>query len=367
MYKKALAFTLFIFCFYIFVFSANAQGINAKGAVLLEAQSGDVIYGCNKDLRLPMASTTKIMTALVVLENTELDHIVTIEPHMTGIEGSSIYLHEGEKLSVSDLLYALMLESANDAAVALAHHVCGGTGAFAQKMNDKANELGLKNTHFTNPHGLDDPEHYTTAYELALIARAAMENPVFREIVSTYKKQIPLNNGEGARVLINHNRLLRTYEGAIGIKTGYTKKCGRCLVSCAERDGVTLICVTLNAPNDWSDHASLFDRGFNEYKSINLARVGDYSVKLNAVNGEKSTFIAENNQDLKVTLKADNINISAVLEAERMYFAPIKKGERVGKIVFYNNEEKIGELALFAKENVKNIIYKKSIFERLFG
>ena len=170
------------------------------------------------------------------------------------MEGSSVYLAQDEVLTLKELLYALLLESANDAAVAIAMAVDGSVDAFADRMNRYAAQLGLKDTHFVNPHGLDDDAHYTTARELALITRAALENPDFREIVSTQKTVIPLRGSEGVRLLLNHNRLLREYDGCIGVKTGFTKKTGRCLVSAAERDGVMLIAVTLGAPDDWNDH-----------------------------------------------------------------------------------------------------------------
>ena len=367
MQKRICFYVFFLTCILIFSVSAYSIDISAKSAVLIEAESGDVVFSKNSDAILPMASTTKIMTALVVLENARLDTVVTIEPYMTGIEGSSIYLQEGEELTVEELLYALMLESANDASVALAYTVGKTPSGFAEMMNERAKEMGLTSTHFTNPHGLDDSEHYTTAYELGVIALNAMENPEFCKIVSTYKKVIPLNNGEGSRVLINHNRLLRSYCGAVGIKTGFTKKCGRCLVSCAIVDGVRLICVTLNAPNDWNDHKKMLDFGFSKYENISLADKGDYTVRLDLINGVKGSFLASNSSPLSVTLKKDNTDISAVLEANRLISAPIKKGDVVGKIVFYNKGEEIGKIDLLADENVNEIKYKKSIFERLFG
>ena len=365
--QKSISLIIFIFvCFFILSFSAKAVDISAKGAVLLEADSTSIAFGKNENTPLPMASTTKIMTALVVLENSCLDHIVTIEPSMVGIEGSSIYLQVGEALTVEELLYALLLESANDASVALAIHVSGSVESFAELMNEKAQALGLKSTHFTNPHGLDDKEHYTTPYELGIIAANAMKNEKFKEIVSTRKKTIPLNNGDGTRVLVNHNRLLRLYDGTIGIKTGFTKKSGRCLVSASSRNGVTLICVTLNAPNDWQDHISLLNYGFDNYESVLLAEPNSYSIELPVIGGDKSTLNAENTQGLSVTLNKENINISAIVESNRLLSAPISKGDLVGNIVFYNNDKIIATLPLFAKENVKVQNYKKSIFERIF-
>ncbi len=368
MYKRLFTLLSFIICAFIFSFSAYAIDVSAKGAVLIECDSNDIVYSKNANMRLPMASTTKIMTALVAIENCDdLEKIIKIPRCATGIEGSSIYLHEDEELTISDLLYALMLESANDSAVALAYATCGDLDKFVDLMNEKASELGLENTHFTNPHGLDNDEHYTTAYELGIIASYAMNNPVFSEIVSTYKRTIPLNNGEGTRVLVNHNRLLRSYQGAIGIKTGFTKKCGRCLVSCAEVDGARFVCVTLNAPNDWNDHKEMLDYGFSKYESVRLADVGDYVLSLDLINGVKSNVLCSNFEPLRITLEKENINISARVEYDRLLFAPINQNDVVGRIVFYNNDKEIGSLKLYALETVKNINYKKSLFERLFG
>ena len=366
MLKKVIFSVLFVLCLLLFSAFSLAVELSAKGAVLIEDESGDIVLSKNKDMRMPMASTTKIMTSIIVLENCDLNTVVKIEPHMTGIEGSSIYLHEGEELTVLELLYALMLESANDAAVALAYTVCDSIEEFAQLMNEKADSLGLCNTHFTNPHGLDDDEHYTTPYELGLIASYAMKNPTFKKIVSTYKHVIPLNNGEGSRVLINHNKLIRSYDGAIGIKTGYTKRCGRCLVSCANIDGVQLICVTLNAPNDWSDHTNMLNYGFSKYERVNLANSRDYTVSLNVINGSKSSFYATNFSPFSATVKKGNTNITAVLEADRLISAPINSGDVVGKIVFYDNNKKIGEINLYALENVSEIKYNKPLLERFF-
>ncbi len=366
MHKKIYVLFLIFASLLMLSFSAYALDVSAKGAVLLEMQSKDVVYDKNSNLKLPMASTTKIMTAIVVIENAKLDDTVVIEPCMTNVEGSSIYLHVGESLTVSDLLYALLLESANDAAVALAYTVGGSIEGFAHMMNEKATELGLSCTHFTNPHGLDDSEHYTTPYELGLISVYAMQNPVFSKIVSTYKKEIPLDNGEGTRVLVNHNKLLRAYDGAIGIKTGFTKKCGRCLVSCAERDGVMLVCVTLNAPNDWNDHKSLLDFGFDKYTNIKLIDDYDYTVRLNSIGGNKESFFARSDVGLNITLEKNNVSISAVFEANRLIPAPVSVGDTVGRIVFYNNNIEIGSVPVKAIENVKAINYKKSFFERLF-
>ncbi len=366
MCKKIL---FFLNLFLIFtLFSSLAYGINvsANGALLLEPTSGDIVYQKNANQKMPMASTTKIMTAIVAIENNQIDTLVKIPKEATSIEGSSIYLKEGEVFTIRELLYALLLESANDSAVALAYITAGGVDEFATLMNEKADELGLANTHFANPHGLDDDNHYTTPYDLAKLSSYAMSNPVFSEIVSTFKFTIGRHNGDnGLRYLVNHNKLLRSYDGAIGVKTGFTKKSGRCLASCAEKDGVRLICVTLNAPCDWNDHRTLLDYGFTQYESFSLADELDYIIEFDVKNGEANTLYATNLDSLMITLPKGEKNISAKIICNDALFAPITEGDLVGKIIFYNYEDEIATLNLYATNTIKNI-NKKSLFERLF-
>ena len=235
--------------------------VSARSAILIRADTNEVIFEKNADEVLPMASTTKIMTALIAIERLSLDDEVTVTAESAGTEGTSLYLSDGDVLTVRDLLFATMLRSANDAASALAVHTAGSEEAFAVLMNEKASELGLSSTHFTNPHGLPDEGHYTTARELALFASYAMESETFRDIAGTRKYTVTVN-GTDKREVTNHNRLLFSYDGATGVKTGYTKSSGRCLVSSAEREGFTLIAVTLDAPDDWRDHARMLDAGF---------------------------------------------------------------------------------------------------------
>ncbi len=365
MLKKLLFCISLLFSLAFLCMQACALEVSAKNAVLIEYESGDIIFSKNSSCRAPMASTTKIMTAIVAIENGDLDKRIKIPSEAIGVEGSSIYLQDGEELTLRELLYALLLESANDASVAIAIEIAGSVEKFAEMMNDKARELGLEDTNFTNPHGLDDESHYTTAYDLAKIARYAMQNPCFCEIVSTKKEIIPSLDGQ--RVLINHNKLLKSFEGAIGIKTGFTKKSGRCLVSCAERDGVRLIAVTLNAPSDWNDHAIMLGHGFNEYEHLSLADVGDYVLSLHCVNGRKDEIICGNLSALGITLKKGlSEQISARFECERFLFAPIKQGTRVGRIVYSINGDEIASLDICALERVLPIQNKKSIFERIF-
>ena len=343
-------------------------GVSARGAVLMEVESGDVIFGQNENARLPMASTTKIMTALVALEQLPLDTVVKITAESVGVEGSSIYLVEGEALTLEQLLYALLLESANDAAVAIAVAVAGSVEDFATLMNEKAEELGLTDTHFVNPHGLDHEDHYTTARELALIAKEALSHPAFREICSSKRKTIPLHGDEGVRVLINHNKLLTSYEGCIGVKTGFTKKTGRCLVSAAERDGVTLIAVTLNAPDDWRDHTAMLDYGFGVYESLTLCTPGFFSAPLWAVSGEQDYVMVENTHTLTVVLRRDHGAVKCVVELPHFEFAPIGNGQEVGLLRFTEacpdgTVRELGSVPLSAAYGVDGVTYPQNLWE----
>lgn len=199
---------------------AEVPAVSAKSAVLIDTKTGSVLYEKNARQKLPMASTTKIMTAICALEAGNLDETFEIHPSAVGVEGSSIYLAHGETMTLRDLVYGLMLNSGNDAAVAIAMQVSGSVEAFAALMNDTAAKIGVQDTQFQNPNGLDDPQHYTTAYDLAQITRYGMQIPAFTEIVSTKTKRIPWQNKENGRLLSNHNKMLSLYEGADGVKTG---------------------------------------------------------------------------------------------------------------------------------------------------
>ena len=234
----------------------------AQGECVVEVSSRRILHAKNASLPLANASTTKIMTALVILEDCPLDDKVTIPAEAAGVEGSSVYLRAGEEYTVEELLYGLMLRSGNDAAVALALHHSGSIAAFAQVMNERAILLGATDSCFVNPHGLPDERHHTTARDLALISAAAMENETFRMIVST--------RCYAPRDWYNKNKLLSSYEGACGVKTGYTMQAGRCLVSAAERAGMTLVCVVLDCPPMYDRSAELLDRAFADYMLVRL-------------------------------------------------------------------------------------------------
>ena len=245
---------------------AEAVEVSAAAAVLMDADSGRLLYEKNGEKRMLIASTTKLMTALVALEQGGLQQEITVTGgHMA--EGSSMYLRPGEKLTLETLLYGLLLCSGNDAALAVTECM-GGVAPFVARMNEKAAELGMENTHFANPNGLDDEEHYSTAEDMAKLAAAAMDDPVLRRVASTRTARI------GGRTLTNHNKLLSRVEGCVGLKTGYTRAAGRTLVSCAERDGVRLVAVTLQAGDDWNDHASLYEQGFRVLRPVKALERG---------------------------------------------------------------------------------------------
>lgn len=326
--------------------------VSAQSAFLTEAESGAILFAKNADARLPMASTTKIMTALVALDLAAPETLITVPREAVGTEGSSVYLFEGEQLTLEQLLWALLLASANDAAVAIAYGVAGGIEPFAERMNEKAAELGLRNTHFANPHGLDAPDHYTTARELAVIARAALENGMIREMVSTRKATIPHNATDGARLLVNHNKLLRTYSGAIGVKTGFTKRSGRCLVSAAERNGVRLIAVTLNAPSDWNDHRAMLDCGFAALVAVPLCAAGGIAADIPVVGGVGESVRVATVGECHLILPAEHGEITATVELPRFLYAPCKAGDAVGQVVWRMNGEPVAAIRMGAESDV---------------
>lgn len=342
-----------------------APTISAKSAVVIDADTGRILYEQDAHTRRGMASTTKIMTALIALENTSTDTIVTVDPRACGVEGSSVYLFAGEKITMETLLYALMLQSANDAAEAIAYAVAGSIDGFAELMNRKADELGLTATHFENPHGLDGATHYTTAYELALIAAYAMENEIFAEIVGTIKKTVPLHNGEASRLLVNHNRLLREYDDIVGVKTGYTKKCGRTLVSSAERNGIRLICVTLDDGNDWADHRSLLDFGFSLYEEVSLS--GKLSYEVPVCGGMFASVFVRTREDPTALLPRGHGEVTSVTEMPRFLYAGVCEGDLVGKVVFYADGVRIGEAPLYAESSVPVQRKEKNFWKIIFS
>lgn len=344
------------------IHAENAPALSAEAAVLMA--EGQVIFAKNADERLPMASTTKIMTALVAIERRDMAKEVAVSGKACGVEGSSIYLTEGEILTLEDLLYALMLESANDAAAAIACEVGGSIEGFAEMMNDTAVKLELTDTHFMNPHGLDDPEHYTTAADLAKLTDYALRNETFSKIVSTYKKTIPLRGDEGVRLLLNHNRLLKQYDDVIGVKTGFTKRSGRCLVSAAKRDGMTVVAVTLNAPDDWRDHRSMHEYGFSSYSNRVLAAEEQFSIEIACPTAPDGKVVLTNRDSLTVCLPTD-AEVTHFFEAPHFTFPPVEEGDVLGQMVFSANGKEIGTLPLYAAASVPEPEDNRGFLERI--
>ena len=355
MYIAALILAAVVFSFLtIYAFGEHKEqgfSTSARSAVLYQPETNVFLYSKNADERLPMASTTKIMTALVAIENTNPSDIVAIDDSAIGVEGSSAYLKVGDVLTMDELLYALLLQSANDAAVAIACHVSGDIECFSALMNEKAKELGLTNTSFTNPHGLDSEDHYTTARELAIIASAALKNERFKEIVSTYKKSFV--SEERSRTYVNHNKLLYLYDGCVGVKTGFTKKSGRCLVGAAEKDGLCFISVTLDAPSDWKDHSAMLNFGYERLERVCFAEEYDHVYKIPVIGGESDYITVANTEGADVIMKKGENSPEEHIKLVRYAVAPINQGDILGEIIYTIDGKEMARLPIVATDSVK--------------
>ncbi|MDQ0339180.1 D-alanyl-D-alanine carboxypeptidase [Caldalkalibacillus uzonensis] len=343
--------------------------VSAQAAILMDAESGRVLFEKNAYEPLRIASITKIMTAIVALEHGDLEDVVTTSKNAYGVEGSSIYLRLGEKMTLEDLLYGLMLRSGNDAAIAIAEHVGGSVEGFVFLMNQKAEELGMQQTLFSNPHGLDThEEHYSTAYDMALLTAYAMQNETFAEIVSTQKKTAPLEGEKWDRVWYNKNRLLSMYPYADGVKTGYTQRANRTLVSSATKDGHRLIAVTLNAPDDWNDHINMFEYGFQNYTLVTLAEEGE---TLRDERFERTDGHFKYLNDFRYPLREDEhlqkqIVIDPAFKQEELETIP----NPAGYIHYILDNEQIGRtpVGFFSVEQDVSVWQRfRSIFDNLLG
>ena len=347
-----LAAVLFLHC--------PARAVSAEKAMVLDAATGRAIYEKDADRQSLIASTTKIMTALIVCEQCNVLDRMRIPKEAVGIEGSSMYLREGEILTIQELLYGLMLSSGNDAAVALAIY-CGGTvEGFAELMNDKARLLGLKNTHFENPNGLDSPGHYSTARDLAVLAAYAMDNPIFYKTVSAKTVTV------GSRSLRNHNKLLWQVEGADGVKTGFTKAAGRILVSSATRNGRRLICVTLNDPNDWADHGQLLEQGFSRYRLRRIVTAGECvgSLEVESGMGERVRILAAEDFDYAL---AEDENPILVLPGPGFVYSPVAQGADAGYAYIFLEGKAMGKVRVIFGQTVEKEQEEGNFFRKLFG
>ena len=348
-------------------FAAPQALCTACAAVLMDAQTTRVLAAQNAHARLPMASTTKIMTALLALEISKLNELVTVPKEAYGKEGSSIYLNLGEKMTMEDLLYGLMLASGNDAAIAIAVHLGGSIEGFAEQMNARATALGCTNTHFVTPNGLHDAEHYSSAYDMALIASAAMKHPLFRTIVNTKYRQT--TSGDVVRTFKNKNKLLWQYEGGNGIKTGFTKASGRCLVFSAERDGKTIVGAVLNAPDMWNASKDLLDYGFKAYTWRKFVSSSEALCTVKIDKGVEPILEILPEEDILIPLRNEEAADAVTLKVAcpKTLPAPVKKGQQVGKIEAWCDGRLLACVSLSAAETVMRKEYPYYLEELVRG
>ncbi len=322
--------------------AAGIPNVSADCAIVMH-DGGEIVYEKNIDRKSLIASTTKLMTAIVVIENCALDDEVEIGAESVGVEGSSMYLKLGQKITVEKLLLGLLLVSGNDAAMALAIHTAGSVEAFAALMNDKAVELGMDGSHFVNPHGLNAEGHYSTARDMAKLMISCMDNETFSDMIS--RRSFAVDD----IVYLNHNKLLYILPGCIGGKTGYTVAAGRCLVSCAEREGTRFVCVTLSAPDDWNDHKALYEWAFSEYSDRDMTDIALFDVTV--AGGAEETVHAVPEKKLTVFVRRDaELTVTALLP--RFVIAPVLKGERAGVVQVYCGDELCAESRLIYEKNV---------------
>lgn len=324
----------------IIVFGVRGYGLDlsAETAVLLESDSNTALYCKNAEQTMTMASTTKIMTALLMIENANLNSEITVTEEMVAVEGTSMGLLPGDKVSLRELVYGMLLPSGNDAANTAAYVLSGSIPEFANLMNEKAAVIGMTNTNFVTPSGLDAEGHYSTAYDMALLGSYAIKNREFFNICSTKSIRVEYGNPPYSRTLTNHNKLLSMYDDCIGVKTGFTKKSGRCLVSAAERDGVTLVAVTLNASDDWNDHIEMFEYGFSvtSRKSLDSSLKG---IRLPVTGGKNSSVSLQLSFSPEITVcETYNPNVVREIYLKKFEYAPISAGTIVGEAVYIDSD-----------------------------
>lgn len=346
-FSRVLLLLIYIF---IFILSGtNIQvlaeteklNVNASSAVLIDQKTGQILFQKNMDKKLPPASLTKVLTALVALENCSTDEIAKVSRRSAYQEGSSIYLEVGENISLEELLYGILLSSGNDAAVAIAEHVAGSVEDFSYLMNFAAKRIGADNSNFKNPSGLPDPNHYSTAYDLALITQRAMNYEKFKEITSVKTMTISWAGHDWGRGLHNHNKMLWNYPGATGGKTGYTRAAGRCLITTATRGERSLIAVVLNCSSDWYEVSKILDYGFASFKQKTIVEKGDEILKIPVEGGEKEFLSLFTSDSIEMLIrKKSSIKIRKEIYYDENIEFPVKKGEILGSLVIYQNKFK---------------------------
>ncbi|GHV08273.1 D-alanyl-D-alanine carboxypeptidase [Clostridia bacterium] len=334
--------------FFIININALALTTSADSAILVDAHSGRVLYEQNADAKHLIASTTKIMTGFLAMQLTDPEEVVVIEKADTMVEGTRVYFKQGDKLTVRELLIGLLLQSGNDAALALARH-CGGTdgvAGFVDAMNDMASIIGLTGSHFANPHGLNSDGNYSTARDMALLATTAMDLEMFAQIVGTKTGKV------GELTVKNHNKMLWNYEGANGIKTGYTQAAGRCLVSSAQRNGQLLIAVTLQDPSDWQDHANMLDFGFNNFPERRLSTADAFVAELVVVSGESAVDVRMRDTVTRAMKDEELKFVKTEIDLPRFTWAPVTAGETLGFVRFMVGDVCVGQSELYAANSV---------------
>lgn len=355
---------------------ARAAGpeVSAQSAVVLTADTGTVLFEKDGHTPRPVASTTKIMTALLALEAAQEqgDPLVDITQEMVAVEGSSMGLQAGDSISLTGLAAGMLLASGNDAANAAALYLDGSLESFAAQMNQRAAALGMEDTHFVTPSGLDGEDaqglgHLSTAYDMALLARAALGDQAFRQLCSSPSLAVEFAEPVKRVTYTNHNKLLTQYQGCVGVKTGFTKEAGRCLVSAAERDGALLIAVTLNAPNDWEDHTALLDYGFSQVEPYQLAG-GDVRLTVPVVGSPVEVVSLRGSNGGEVTLPlGQGAQVERVVRVPKFLYAPVEAGEQVGEICWYLEGQLLGSAPLTAAGAAPLQEKAPSLWERLFG
>ncbi|MBQ2963294.1 MAG: D-alanyl-D-alanine carboxypeptidase [Clostridia bacterium] len=366
MLRKTASFLLLLFVFSFGCSALDSPSVSAQSAVVMAADSRELIYGKNEHEQRGMASTTKIMTALLTLECASPQKQVTVTEQMVAVEGTSMGLLPGDKVTYRDLVYGMLLASGNDAANTAAISISGSIAEFAKLMNNRAVQIGMHNTSFVTPSGLDDENHYSTAFDMALLGCEAITNSDFLLACSSVQAELCYGNEPYTRYLSNHNKLLKTFDGAVGIKTGFTKKSGRCLVSAAERNGVTLVCVTLNAPNDWQDHKALLEYGFEQ---VSLKALYCSLPQVTVYGGEAEKADVELSEPLSVATQCSPDRISAQIIVKPYFIAPLKKGDIAGEVRISVDGKTVKSVPVKIKDDVKSItqeVFKKpSLLKRL--
>lgn len=380
MYKRVFSIFL-VSVLFTLGFNCNAHAVentvvSAESAVLIVADSGEIVWEKNAEKQMPMASTTKIMTSLLAIEHGNPGMEITVDAEMVAVEGTSMGLLPGDTVTLDTLVSGMLLESGNDAANVTAYAVSGGVPQFVGLMNEKAREIGMANTSFATPSGLDDENHYSTAFDMALLGAYAIKNPQFSSVCAQKSEVVYYGNPPYRRVLTNHNKLISMVDGCVGIKTGFTKKSGRCLVSAVTRNHITLVAVTLNAPDDWNDHKKLYEYGFSEVENQNLP--SDISAnRLKVVGSDKTSVGISLLYAPYLPTANGNMQITMRLTLKPFEYAPLEAGRSVGTAYYICGDQVIAEVPVVTAEsaellpgtkNKKTLIEKiKDFFRKNFG